>query len=121
MKNGTLFIEVFNADDFSVEYREELHVSANMLQMKLTAGMRGADYVLLDDYTDKEKGKKFLRVRVVKENKNWDPHGPKDDPKNYRSWNIAKFELDVFSSKGLVKGQTLLRDDRLVRVSFIPD
>lgn len=119
MKNGSLFVEVFNADDFNVEYKEEINISSNMLQMKLRAGIRGADFTLLDEF--EKEGVKVLRVRVIKENKNYNPNGPKDNPQNFKFWNLAKFDLNINNAKGLVKAQTLLRDDRLVRVSFIPD
>lgn len=120
MKNGTLYLEVFNSDDFNLEYREEIIIPSTLLQMKLSTGMKGADYILIDDFTDKENNRS-LRVRVIKENQSYNPNGPKDSPKNFKFWNLAKFELNVLSAKGLVKGQQLLRDDRLVRVSFIPD
>ena len=120
MKNGTLYVEVFNSDDFNLEYREEIIIPSSLLQMKLSSGMKGADYLLLDDFK-KDDGTKVLRVRVIKENSGYNPNGPKDKPQNFKFWNLAKFELPVNGSKGLVKGQQLLRDDRLVRVSFIPD
>ena len=119
MRTGTLSLEVFSADDFSLEHREEISISSNLLQLKLKAGMRGADYVLLDDF--EKDGTRVLRVRVIKDNPEYNPGGPKDNPKNYRFWNLAKFELQVNNCKGLVKAQQLLKDDRLIRVSFIPD
>ena len=117
MKNGTLYLEVFSADDFSVEYREEISLPDTLLQMKLRSKVKGSDFILVD-VVDKD-GAEHLRVRVTKENRGYNPQGPRDDPKNFKFWNLAKFELKIGS--GLVKAQQLLKDDRLVRVSFIPD
>ena len=119
IKAGSLFIEVFSADDFSVEYREEINLSPNMLQMKLKSGVKGSDFVLIG--VKDEEGITSLEIRVTKENRGYNPQGPRDDPKNYKFWNLAKFSLKMNNLKGLVKAQQLLKDDRLIRVSFIPD
>ena len=116
MKNGNLVIEVFNADDFNLEGMEEVQVNSNLIQMRLKSPFKGSDNILLE--SKDVEGAPGIGMRLTKENKNWNPSGPRDQS-NKKFFTLAKIELKTVGS-GLVKGQQSMRDDRIIRVSFMP-
>jgi hypothetical protein len=123
MKNGILFIESFNPSEingvpgYEIEGMEEVHVLASLVNMKLRSSFKNSDYILIE--AKDVEGVPGIGVRITRDNKNFNPNGDRNDPKNKKFFTVSKLELKTNGS-ALVKAQQTIRDGRLIRISFDP-
>ena len=123
MKNGTLIVEMFKPIDlngipgYELEAMEEIGINSSFISILLSSCFTNSDHVRIENRD--EGSDEVIVVRITKDNKSFKPEvSLRDDPKNKRFFTLCRIELKLGSE--LVKNQQLLRDNRLVRVSFIP-